>query len=275
MAPIVARRVTSGHGDDRAPARIERIMTELPRFALAAGAALVGGACNAIAGGGSLITFPALIAGGMSPVVASLTNTVALCPGYVGAVLAQRRDMIGQRSRLMLLVPTSAIGGVLGAILLLHTADQAFSAIVPYLILIAAALLAGQNWLRSWLVARATAGHSEAWAIAPMGLTAIYGGYFGAGMGVMMLAAFSVVLNDSLTRLNALKQAASLAINVAAACIFVVSGHVDWPIAGVMFVGSLAGGALGGLVASRIPPGVLRWTVVVLAVAVGIIYLVK
>jgi uncharacterized membrane protein YfcA len=175
----------------------------------------------------------------------------------------------------MLLVPTSAIGGVLGAILLLHTADQAFSAIVPYLILIAAALLAGQNWLRSWLVARATAGHSEAWAIAPMGLTAIYGGYFGAGMGVMMLAAFSVVLNDSLTRLNALKQAASLAINVAAACIFVVSGHVDWPIAGVMFVGSLAGGALGGLVASRIPPGVLRWTVVVLAVAVGIIYLVK
>jgi uncharacterized membrane protein YfcA len=94
-------------------------------------------------------------------------------------------------------------------------------------------------------------------------------------MGVMMLAAFSVVLNDSLTRLNALKQAASLAINVAAACIFVVSGHVDWPIAGVMFVGSLAGGALGGLVASRIPPGVLRWTVVVLAVAVGIIYLVK
>lgn len=250
-------------------------MTDPARFALAAAAALVGGGVNAIAGGGSLITFPALIAGGMSPVAASLTNTVALCPGYVGATLAQRRDLVGQRSRLVMLVPLSALCGVAGALLLLHTGDAAFKAIVPYLILLAAVLLAGQNRLRSWLVARATSGHSEAWAMLPMGATAVYGGYFGAGMGVMMLAAFSVVLGDTLTRLNALKQAASLAINVGAAAVFVVSGLVDWPIAGVMFAASLAGGALGGMVASRIPPAVLRWTVVVLAVVVAIVYLVK
>jgi uncharacterized membrane protein YfcA len=250
-------------------------MLDLTRFALAAGAALLAGGVNAIAGGGSLITFPALLAGGMLPVTASLTNTVALCPGYVGATFAQRRDLAGQRSRLIMLVPVSAVCGVLGALLLLHTRDAAFKAIVPYLILLAAALLAAQNWLRSWLVARAAGGHSEAWAMVPMGLTAVYGGYFGAGMGVMMLAAFSVVLGDTLTRLNALKQVSSLAINVGAAAVFVGSGRVDWPIAGVMFAASAAGGALGGLVASRIPPAVLRWTVVALAVVVAIVYLVK
>jgi uncharacterized membrane protein YfcA len=250
-------------------------MDHAARFGLAAGAALTAGAVNAIAGGGSLITFPALIAGGMSPVTASLTNTVALCPGYIGATLAQRGDLVGQRRRLVMLVPVTAAGGVLGALLLLRTGDAAFSAIVPYLILLAAVLLAAQNHLRTWLVRYATGGHSEAWAMLPIGLTAVYGGYFGAGMGVMMLAAFSVVLGDTLTRLNALKQAISLAINVGAAIVFVFSGEVDWPIAVVMFAGSLAGGALGGLFASRIPPGVLRWTVVVLAVVVAVIYLAK
>jgi len=250
-------------------------MTELPRFVLAAGAALVGGGVNAIAGGGSLITFPALVAGGMSAVTASVTNTVALCPGYIGATLAQRRDLVGQGRRAKLLLPVAVAGGVAGGVLLLHTGNAAFSAIVPYLILLAAVLLAGQNHLRRLLVGRATSGRSEAWAAFPIGLTAIYGGYFGAGMGVMLLAAFAVVLGDTLTRLNALKQAVSLAVNVAAATLFLFSGEVDWPIAGVMFAGSLAGGALGGTLASRIPPDVLRWTVVVLAFVVAVIYFVK
>jgi uncharacterized membrane protein YfcA len=250
-------------------------MDPLPRYGLAAGAALAAGTVNAIAGGGSLLTFPALIAGGMSPVVASLTNTVALCPGYLGATLAQRRDLGAQRSRLILLVPTTAVGGALGALLLLHTDAAAFSAVVPYLILLAAALLAAQNHLRGWLVAVAAGGHSEAWTAVPLGAVAIYGGYFGAGVGVMMLAAFSVVLGDTLTRLNALKQAMTLSINTAAAVVFVISGQVDWPIAGVMFAASLAGGAIGGALASRIPPGVLRWTVIALATAVAIVYLVR
>jgi uncharacterized protein len=249
-------------------------MMDGSRFALAAAAAFVAGAVNAVAGGGSLITFPALVAGGLSAVAASATNTIALCPGYLGATLAQRRELIGQGRRLALLVPAGVVGGVVGAVLLLRTGEAAFAAIVPYLILFAAVLLAAQGWLRGWLVARVPGGHAEAWAIVPVGLAAIYGGYFGAGLGVILLAALAIVVGDSLTRLNAVKQAVSLAVNVAAAITLVGSPRVDWPIAGVMLAASLAGGVAGGLVASRIPPGVLRWTVVALAVIVAAGYLV-
>jgi hypothetical protein len=250
-------------------------MMELTRFALAAGAAFLAGGVNAIAGGGSLITFPALVAGGLPAVAASVTNTVAMCPGYFGATLAQRRDLIGQRARALMLLPVGAAGGVAGALLLLHSGEAVFASIVPYLILFAALLLAVQDRLRGWLRARVKGGHSEAWAIAPIGLAAIYGGYFGAGMGVMMLAALAVVIGDSLIRLNALKQALSLAINLAAAVMFVFSDQLDWSVAGVMLAASLAGGALGGMIASRIPAAVLRWTVVTLALIVAILYLVK
>jgi len=250
-------------------------MTDVAPLALAGGAALLAGVVNAIAGGGSLITFPALRAAGLSAVAASVTNTVAMTPGYLGATLAQRRDLVGQRSRLVALLPAGAIGGVAGAVLLLNTGEAAFKAIVPYLILFAAVLLAVQNKLRGWILALVKGGHSEAWAIVPIGLAAVYGGYFGAGMGVMVLAALAVVIADSLTRLNAIKQGVSLACNVAAAVMFVFSDQVDWLVADVMFAASLVGGVVGGVIASRIPPGVLRWTVVVLALIVGAIYLVR
>jgi uncharacterized protein len=250
-------------------------MTGVGRYALAGGAALIAGMVNAIAGGGSLITFPALVFGGLTAVSASVTNTVAMLPGYLGATLAQRRDLAGQRAQLVRLLPISAVGGVAGAVLLLHTGEAAFARIVPYLILFAAVLLAVQDRLRRWLVAHVQGGHSEAWAIVPVGLAAVYGGYFGAGMGVMVLAALAVVIGDSLTRLNAVKQAVSLACNLAAAMFLVLSDQVDWPIAEVMFMASLTGGVLGGLIASRIPPAILRWTVVALALVVGVIYLVK
>jgi uncharacterized membrane protein YfcA len=249
-------------------------MTDPARFALAAVAALVAGAVNAIAGGGSLITFPALVAGGLGSVAASVTNTVAMCPGYLGATLAQRKDLAGQGRRLWLLLPISVVGGVAGAVLLLHTGEAAFKRVVPYLSLFAAALLAGQGRLRAWL-ARREGGHREGWAVIPVLGAAVYGGYFGAGMGVMILAALAVVFGDNLIRLNAVKQAVSLAVNVAAAGFFVFSDQVDWPVAGVMFVASLAGGAIGGVIASRIPPAVLRWTVVALAVIVASVYLVR
>jgi uncharacterized membrane protein YfcA len=250
-------------------------MTDVAGFVLAGGAALVAGAVNAIAGGGSLITFPALLAAGLSPVTASVTNTIAMTPGYLGATLAQRRDLVGQRSRVVRLFSAGAVGGVLGALLLLHTDEAAFKVIVPYLILFAAVLLAAQNRLRAWILAHVKGGHSEAWAIAPIGLAAVYGGYFGAGLGVMILAALAVVTSDTLTRLNAIKQGVSLTCNVAAAVVFVCSGEIDWPVADVMFAASLVGGVLGGLVASRIPPAVLRWTVVTLALIVGVIYLIR
>jgi hypothetical protein len=139
------------------------------------------------------------------------------------------------------------------------------------LILLAALLLALQDRVRALVVGSHRA-HATWWAALPVGLSAIYGGYFGAGMGVMILAGLGLVIDDSLIRINALKQSVSLVVNVAAAIVFVASARVDWPIAGVMAVGALAGGAIGGAIASRVPANVLRWTIVVGGVALSAVY---
>ncbi|NTW59056.1 MAG: sulfite exporter TauE/SafE family protein [Nitrospirae bacterium] len=242
-------------------------------------AAVAGGFVNAIAGGGTLITFPMLIAVGIPPVIANVTNTVALCPGYVGGTYAQRRDLQGQKKRMGMLLPTGILGGITGGILLLSTSDATFRNLIPYLILTAVILLAFQDQMRNAVMARMSGSDSthpyEAWAIPPIFFAAIYGGYFGAGLGVMMLAVLGLVLDDSLTRLNALKQSLSFAINIAAALFFLFSGKVFWTAAAVMAVGALAGGVLGGRVASRIQPIVLRWIVIVIGVSVAIVYFVR
>lgn len=237
-------------------------------------AACAAGAINAIAGGGSLISFPTLLAVGLPPVVASITNTVALCPGYLGAALAQRRDLAGQGRRAATLLPVGALGGVAGAFLLLHTDARAFDVIVPVLLLFAALLVGAQDVIRTWLFGRKpdSARRAEPWAMLPVALGAVYGGYFGAGLGVIVLAALGIVISDGLIRLNALKQLVSLVVNVAAAIVFVFSERIDWPVAGIMLAGALAGGVIGGKLASKIPARVLRWIVVVLGVAVAIVY---
>jgi uncharacterized membrane protein YfcA len=251
-------------------------------LAAVAGAAFAAGAVNAIAGGGSLITFPTLVAVGLSPIAASVTNTVALCPGYLGATLGQRRDLAGQGGRAALLLPIAAIAGIAGGLLLLRTDDRAFDAAVPFLLLTAALLVAVQDPLRRLLFGPAREAQQpaapprgEAWAALPIALAGVYGGYFGAGMGVMILAALGVVLADTLARLNALKQLVSLVVNVAAAGLFLASDRVDWPFVGVMAGAALAGGALGGRVASRVPARALRATIVVLGVALAIVYFVR
>jgi uncharacterized membrane protein YfcA len=241
-------------------------------------AALAAGMVNALAGGGTLITFPVLMAVGLPAVSANVTNTVALCPGYLGGFLAQRKDLEGQKQRLWLFLPAGAIGGLIGGFLLLQTGEKLFRDLVPWLILLASGLLALQDPLRAWLARRAQQGHksaSETWALVPVGLAAIYGGYFGAGLSVIVLAVLGLVLDDSLTRLNALKQGISLAVNVAAAVYFVFSGQVNWIVALVMAVGALLGGAIGGKLASRVKPSVLRWMVVAIGLTVAIIYLVR
>ena len=239
-------------------------------YALVGAAAFAAGLINAIAGGGSLITFPALLGVGLSPTIASLTNTVALCPGYLGATIAQRKQLVGQKDRMWRVLPAGALGGVAGALLLLYTDERAFEIIVPFLILFAVALLALQDRIRAWLEARGGAAKAATWAALPVGLGGIYGGYFGAGLGVIVLASLAVVYADSLTRINALKQSVSLAVNVAAAVVFVFSKRVDWPIAGIMLVASLGGGVLGGAIASKIEPAMLRWIVVVSGVGVAV-----
>jgi uncharacterized protein len=242
-------------------------------------AGMAGGAINALAGGGTLITFPVLTAVGIPPVAASITNTVALSPGYFGATLAQLNDIRGQGKRLKLLVPAGAIGGIVGGVLLLNTTDKAFRELIPYLILMAAILLALQDRIRAWLLRRlAQAGRSglhEAWAIPPIFLASIYGGYFGAGLSVIVLAVLGLVLEDTLTRLNGLKQAIAFSVNITAALFFIFSGQVVWLAAIVMAVGALTGGALGGRLAGRVKPSLLRRIVVIIGVIVGVIYLVR
>jgi uncharacterized membrane protein YfcA len=242
-------------------------------------AGMAGGAVNALAGGGTLITFPVLTAVGIPPVAASVTNTVALSPGYFGATLAQMKDIRGQGRRLQLLLPTGAIGGIVGGVLLLNTTDKLFRELVPYLILMAAILLALQDRLRAWLLRRLAqtgrTGLHEAWAVPPIFLASIYGGYFGAGLSVIVLAVLGLVLEDTLTRLNGLKQAIAFSVNIAAAIFFVFSGQVVWLAAIVMAAGALVGGALGGRLAGRIKPSALRRIVVVIGLIVGLIYLLR
>jgi uncharacterized protein len=241
--------------------------------------AMLGGAVNALAGGGTLITFPMLTFVGIPAVAANVTNTVALCPGYLGATLAQLKDLNGQKERLLWFVPASIIGGILGGVLLLNTGEKMFRILVPYLILMAAGLLAVGDPLRSWLVKRGGYGEKivsrVGLAAIPIGLAAVYGGYFGAGLSVIVLAVLGVILFDNLTRLNALKQAIAFSTNIAAAIFFLFSGEVVWNAAGVMAIFALLGGTLGGRLASRIKPGTLRKVVVVIGVVVACIYLIR
>lgn len=243
-------------------------------------AAVAGGLVNALAGGGTLITFPMLTAVGVPPVAANVTNTVALCPGYLGAAFAQMKELKGQGRRLWLLLPTSALCGIAGGVLLLHTSDHTFRKLVPYLILFAVALLFFQDRLRNWVLGRGFSEEEaktvrEAWAILPVIPAAVYGGYFGAGVSVMVLAVIGLVLEDSLTRLNALKQAISFSINISAAIFFLFSGQVLWTTALVMAIGALAGGAMGGRLAGRIKPLTLRRIVITVGLAVSVIYFVR
>lgn len=247
-------------------------------FVLVGFAALLAGAVNALAGGGTLITFPMLTFLGVPAVSANVTNTVALCPGYFGGTLAQWNDLKGQKSRLWLIVPASIVGGLLGGWLLLQTGEKLFRDLVPYLILLASGLLAIQDPVRAWLIRRMAAGQGsqlEKITWLPVTLASVYGGYFGAGLSVIVLSALGLTLEDSLTRLNALKQAVAFSVNIAAAIFFLFSGQVVWSAAVVMAVGALIGGVLGGKLAGKIKPSTLRWTVVTIGVIVAIIYFVR
>ena len=248
------------------------------QYILAALAALAAGAVNALAGGGTLITFPMLTFLGIPAVAANVTNTVALCPGYFGGTLAQINDLKGQTNRLWFIVPASIVGGVVGGYLLLLTGEKLFKELVPYLILLASGLLAIQDTVRGWLTRRMAAGQGsnlEKLTWLPVGVASIYGGYFGAGLSVIVLSALGLTLEDSLTRLNALKQAVAFSVNIAAAIFFVFSGKVVWSVALVMAAGALIGGTLGGKLAGRIKPATLRWTVIVIGVIISIIYFVR
>lgn len=240
--------------------------------------AVAAGAVNALAGGGTLLTFPILTAVGLPTVAANITSTMALVPGYFGATLAQLKDLKGQERRLWAGAPVAVLGGLAGGWLLLNTGEKLFRDIVPFLILFASLLLAIQEPVKNWLNRRRKPGGKPAsmlWALLPVGLAAIYGGYFGAGVSVIFLAVLALVFDDNLTRINALKQGLSFSANIAAASLFLFSEHVYWPVAAVMAVGAVLGGMLGGKLAGRIKPNTLRMVVVAIGVTVSIIYFVR
>lgn len=245
-------------------------------LAAVSAAAVAAGVVNALAGGGTLITFPVLTAVGLPALAANITNTVALCPGHVGATLAQKEGLKGQRALLALLIPAGILGGLAGGVLLLNTGERTFRQVVPLLLLTSSLLLASQDRVRAFLLDQGNHRANHA-AFAPLlvALAAVYGGYFGAGLGVVLLAALGVVLDDSLPRLNALKQVIALVVNVAAAVFFVFSDQIDWTVAAAMAVGALAGGALGGRLATRIDAGVLRRGMVAIGLVLALVYFVR
>jgi uncharacterized protein len=252
---------------------------DLIDYSLVLLAAVAAGLVNALAGGGTLLTFPMLTFVGLPAVAANVTSTMALVPGYFGATLAQIKDLKGQEKRLWMCIPVAVTGGLLGGWLLLNTGEKLFRDIVPFLILFASLLLAIQDPVKAWLTRRAKAGSgkraSELWVLLPVGFAAVYGGYFGAGVSVIFLAVLALVFDDNLTRINALKQVLSFSANIAAASLFLFSQHVNWPVAAVMALGALLGGTLGGRLAGRIKPATLRMVVVAIGVIVSIIYFVR
>ena len=232
---------------------------------------MVAGGINAVAGGGTLVSFPVLIGLGVPSVNANVTNTVALCPGYFGGAYAQRDALDDQRGRARRLLPVSAVGGLVGSVLLVLTSDAVFRNLVPVLILTACALLGFQDVIKRRVFSNRSHAHREAPPVLMVGvfLSAIYGGYFGAGLGIMLLAVLGLLLDDQLTKLNALKTLLSFTINIVAALFFVFSGKVEWAYAAVMAPASLVGGHLGGSMVGRLDPKVLRVIVIAFGVAVA------
>jgi uncharacterized membrane protein YfcA len=244
-----------------------------------AAAAFAAGAVNAVAGGGSLISFPALVAAGYPAKAANVTNTVALWPGYVGGSLGYRRELETQRHRVALLAVPSIVGAIAGSAILLSTPEDAFEAIVPFLILFAVVLMLFQDRLSAFAQRHHLhAQHEDDVPLAlhvAMLLLAAYGAYFGAGLGILTLAALSILLPDDLQRSNALKGMTSLLINAAAVIYFAVFGPVEWGAAALMAGMALAGGFVGVGLARRLGAVWLRRGVIAYGVVAAIVLLIR
>ncbi len=242
----------------------------------AAAAAVGGGIINAIAGGGTLVTFPVLTAIGVPTKQANATNTVALLPGYLGGIVAQRRDLDGLGRTVRPQLVAAALGGLAGSILLIVTSESVFRAIVPFLILTACLLLGVQDRLRARIF-RDGAEHESHIVLqtAAISVAAIYGGYFGAGLSIMIIAVLGLFSDLPFTRLNAIKMLLSFVVNFSAAVFLSVKGNVEWTLVAVMAPAALLGGNLGGRLAQVVPPKRLRGFVIAFGVSVAIVYLVK
>ncbi len=243
---------------------------------LTAGAGLVAGGVNAIAGGGSLLLFPALVAVGYGTLAANVTNSVALWPGYVGGVAGFRSELGGHGRRLVALGVTAAVGAVGGCVLLLATPEGAFDVVVPFLVLAASLLLAAQPRV-SRMVGPPSADHRASRGVLypAVGLAAVYGGYFGGALGVILLGTLALTVQDTLRRLNAVKAVLSLVVSTVTVVAFGIFGPVDWVAVAVIAPAALLGGYLGAKVARRLDDELLRRAVVVFGIVVAVLLFVR
>ncbi|MFF5227045.1 sulfite exporter TauE/SafE family protein [Dactylosporangium sp. NPDC000521] len=248
----------------------------LADIALLSGAGLAAGTVNAIAGGGSLITFPALIATGLSPVAANVTNSVSVFPGYTASVYGSRMDLGDLPRRTVLaIVPTAVVAAALGCALLLITPARAFDLVVPFLVLAATTTLAFQDRLRRLVgnprdmspARRTLSLHAMVFA------GSLYGGYFGAALGVMLVAALGLVLDQSMAKISALKNVVSAIGGLVTVCVFALFGPVEWLDVLVVAPTAMLGGYAGARLARRLPSAVLKWLIVAFGTSVGLILL--
>ena len=234
-------------------------------------AGLAAGVVNAVAGGGSLITFPSLIGIGLPTVDANVTNSVSVFPGYVSSVAGSRVDLRGQGRRLVSVIPASVVGAAAGCALLLGTPERAFELIVPFLVLGAAAVLAFQERLR------ALVGHSRADRRGVLQVVvfvgAVYGGYFGAALGVMYVAALALVVDETLNRINALKNVLSACVGLVTVVVFAVFAPIHWGAVLVVAPATVVGGYAGARLARRLPAKVLKALIVSFGAVIGLVLL--
>ncbi|MGH3822328.1 MAG: sulfite exporter TauE/SafE family protein [Pseudonocardiaceae bacterium] len=240
-------------------------------LALLVVAGVLSGVVNALAGGGSLLLFPALLGVGYPPLAANVTNSVAQCPGYVGFALGSRRELRGQRSRVLSTAGVAVAGSLVGSLLLLVLPAAVFDMVVPALVALASLLLGVQPWLTRWIGEPESRVSDRRAALLPaVFLGAVYGGYFGGALGVLLIAVLALTAHDDLRRLNAVKGALSLIISVVTVLVFALAAPVDWLAVALLAPTTLVGGFLGAKLAGRLSAAVLRVAVVVVGLAVSI-----
>jgi len=250
------------------------VSTDLVEILVLAVAGVAAGAINAVAGGGSLITFPVLIALGLPALTANITNTIAQTPGYVSGVYGYRGMLRGQGARVRRLAPLALVGGALGVVALKVGSADTFRAIVPALILLACGLLAAGPHLRRRMAARQADGDEPAPPTivldAAVVLTGVYISYFGAAAGVMLLSVLALLVTDTLQRLNAVNRLLVLIVNAPAAVVLAILGPVDWTAVAILAPTTLIGGSLGVVLARRLSDRALRAAVITIGVGVAV-----
>lgn len=241
-------------------------------------AGLAAGTINTVVGSGTLITFPTLLAFGVPPVTANVSNTIGLVPGSVSGAWGYRRELVGQRGRVLRLAPATLLGGTLGAMLLLVLPASAFAAIVPVLIGLGILLVVFQGPISRWVAVRHEhlGGLPETgagWVWPAVLVVGVYGGYFGAAQGVMLMAILGIGVPETLQRLNGVKNVLGSLVNGVSGAIFAVVADVDWAIAGLIALGAVVGGQLGSTVGRRLPDPALRALIVLVGVVTLMVFL--